>query len=129
MRSARSEAEGGAAVVDFVLICVILMPLVLGIIQVAVVLHVRNTLTSAATEGARYAGRSDVGLEAGERYARERAEAVVADRFLHGVEARSLRLDGAEVIEVRITAEVPALGLFGPSVRLEVEGHGLKEPR
>ena len=35
--------EAGAAVVDFVLVMVVLVPLFLGILQVALVLHVRNT--------------------------------------------------------------------------------------
>ena len=43
----------GAAVVDFVLVMMLLVPLVLGIAQVGLVLHVRNTLTAAASEGAR----------------------------------------------------------------------------
>ena len=41
--------------VDFVLVLVVVVPLFLGIVQLALVLHVRNTLTSAASEGARYA--------------------------------------------------------------------------
>ena len=41
--------------VDFVLVVVVVLPLFLGILQVALVLHVRNTLTCAASEGARYA--------------------------------------------------------------------------
>ena len=54
-RCARSAAEPGravpvddqrgSAVVDFVLVLVVLLPLFLGILQVALVLHVRNTLT------------------------------------------------------------------------------------
>ena len=46
--------ERGAAVVDVVLVLVVLVPLVLGVVQVALVMHVRNTLASAAAEGARY---------------------------------------------------------------------------
>lgn len=57
MGSAKSVVP---AVVDFVLVTVILVPLVLGIMQVALVLHVRNTLTSAASEGARYAATVDL---------------------------------------------------------------------
>ena len=59
--AARRRAERGAAVVDFVLVLVVLVPLFLGILQVALVLLVRNTLTSAASEGARYAATLDRG--------------------------------------------------------------------
>ena len=48
----RRRDERGSAVVDFVLVMIILVPLFLGILQVALVLHVRNTLTAAASDGA-----------------------------------------------------------------------------
>jgi Flp pilus assembly protein TadG len=38
-----------------VLVVVVLVPLVLGVLQVSLVLLVRNTLTAAASDGARYA--------------------------------------------------------------------------
>ena len=55
MHSRPSAADRGSAVVDFVLVMVVLVPLVLGIAQVGLVLHVRNTLTAAASDGARSA--------------------------------------------------------------------------
>ncbi|CAM3362729.1 TadE family protein [Nocardioides dubius] len=123
------DAERGNAVVEFVLITVILVPLVLGVVQVALVLHVRNTLTAAASEGARHAARADAGLPDGERYARGQASEAIAGRFLDKVVATSSRVDGAETVVLRISAEVPALGLFGPAVRVSVEGHAVEEPR
>ena len=42
--------ERGSAVVDFVLVSLVLVPLVLGIMQVALVMFVHNTLASAAHE-------------------------------------------------------------------------------
>ena len=65
MGDARRRTERGAAVVDFVLVLVVVVPLFLGIFQVALVLHVRNTLTAAASEGARYAATVDRPVEAG----------------------------------------------------------------
>ncbi|MGH3358422.1 MAG: TadE/TadG family type IV pilus assembly protein, partial [Nocardioidaceae bacterium] len=54
-----SGRDRGSAVVDFCLVMVVLVPLVLGIFQVGFVLHVRNTLTSAASEAARQAATLD----------------------------------------------------------------------
>jgi Flp pilus assembly protein TadG len=62
---ARRSRERGAAVVDFVLVLVVLVPVFLGILQVALVLFVRNTLTAAASEGARYAATLDRSPEEG----------------------------------------------------------------
>ena len=46
--AAREPTDQGSAVVDFVLVMMILVPLFLGIIQLGLVLHVRNTLVAAA---------------------------------------------------------------------------------
>ena len=90
MRPARGRrAEGGAAVVDFVLVLVVLVPLFLGILQVGLVLHVRNTLTSAASEGARYAARVDRGLDDGRARAREQAESALTGDLAPTVTARA----------------------------------------
>ena len=37
-------------------------------------------------------------------------------------------VDGAPGIEVTVRASVPALGLGGPAVDLEVTGHAVEEP-
>ena len=55
----RKDAERGAAVVDFVLIGVLLTLLFLAIVQLTLVLHVRNTLIDAAASGARYGTLAD----------------------------------------------------------------------
>ena len=53
------DAERGAAVVDFVLIGALLTLLFLAIVQLTLVLHVRNTLIDAAASGARYGTLAD----------------------------------------------------------------------
>ena len=46
----RRQRQRGAAVVDFVLVLVLIVPLFLGVLQVALVLFVRNTVTAAASD-------------------------------------------------------------------------------
>ena len=122
-----SRRERGAAVVDFVLVTVVLVPLVLGIVQVGLVLHVRNTLTAAASEGARYAATYDHGPGDGGALTRERVAGVLAARYAGQVSAQQTTVDGYPGVVVRVRAKVPALGLFGPAVSLEVEGHAVEE--
>ena len=119
--------ERGAAVVDFVLVSLVLLPLVLGIVQVALVLHVRNTLTAAATEGARYAATVDRTPADGVARTRRQVEGALADRFAEDVTASVRTTRGVPTVEVRVRAEVPPLGLWGPAVHLEVVGHGVVE--
>lgn len=113
--------------VDFVLVLVVLVPLVLGILQVALVLHVRNTLSAAATEGARHAATANREPGDGVAYTRRQIDGILAGRYARNVSARPTLLDGAEVVEVTVRAEVPPLGLWGPSVSLVATGHAIEE--
>jgi hypothetical protein len=114
-------------VVDFVLVLVVLVPVFLAILQLALVLLVRNTLAAAASEGARYAATFDRGPVDGEARTRSQIEGAVAAKFAQDVEARAVLVDGAPGVEVRVRAVVPALGIGGPAVELTVTGHAIEE--
>ena len=120
--------ERGAAVVDFVLVLVVLVPLVLGILQVALVMQVRNTLAAAASEGARVAATADRGPADGVAATREQIGDAIAGRYADDVSVRTVSIDGALGVEVTVRAQVPALGLGGPSIELEVAGRAVEEP-
>jgi Flp pilus assembly protein TadG len=126
-RSRRSRADRGAAVVDFVLVSLVLVPLVLGLVQVALVLHVRNTLTAAATEGARHAATVDRQPQDGVARTRAQIAGAIADRFAGEIAAGDVVVAGVPTVEVRVRATVPPLGLWGPGVELEVTGHAVRE--
>jgi Flp pilus assembly protein TadG len=119
--------QRGAAVVDFVLVLVVLIPVFLGILQVALVLFVRNTLTAAASEGARYAATLDRGPAEGAARTRSQIEGALAGRYAQGVTARETTIDGAPAVVVTVHVVVPTLGLGGPSVTLDVSGHAIDE--
>ena len=123
----RRRREGGAAVVDFVLVTAVVVPLVLGVIHVGLVLHVRNTLTAAASDGARLAATADHGLTDGVARTRSVVSGILAGRYAEDVTAQATSVGGYPGVEVRVEAEVPALGLFGPSVVVSVEGHAVEE--
>ena len=123
----RVRGAGGSAVVDFVLVVVVVVPLVLGLVQLGLVLHVRNTLTAAASEGARYAATVDRSPGAGVERTRSQIRTGLAGRFARQVSARPVTLDGVPGVEVQVRAEVPPLGLWGPAVRLQLSGHAVEE--
>ncbi len=113
--------------VDFVLVLVVLLPLFLGILQVGLVLHVRNTLTAAASEGARYAATVDRPASAGVARTRQQIAGALAARFARDITVHAERVSGAPGLRVDVVAEVPPLGLWGPAVRLRVSGHAIEE--
>ena len=127
MRLPGERIEHGSAVVDFVLVLVVLVPLFLGIIQVALVLHVRNTLTSAASEGARYAATLDRPLDAGVTKTRQQIAGAIAGRFASDITVAAVDVRGAPGVRVDVVADVPPLGLWGPAVHLSVSGHAIEE--
>ena len=126
-RPRRGRDDGGAAVVDFVLVMVVLVPLVLGVIQLGLVLHVRNTLTSAASEGARYAATIDRTPADGAERTRQLVASGLSAHYADDVSAQQTVVAGQPAVEVRVSAHVPALGLFGPSIDIEVAGHAVEE--
>ena len=120
----RRRTERGAAVVDIVLVMVVLVPVVLGIMQVALVLFVRNTLASAASEGARLAATRDRGPADGVALTRSQIDGAVSGKFAQDVSARQ----EGQTVEVIVHARIPALGLGGPSIEITVTGHAVEEP-
>ena len=123
----RRQRQRGAAVVDFVLVLVLLVPLFLGVLQVALVLFVRNTVTAAASEGARYAATLDRQPDDGATRTRAQISGVLAGRYARGVSAHEVTVDGAPAVEVTVHVVVPALGLGGPAVAFDVTGHAVEE--
>lgn len=109
------------------LVLAVLVPVFLGILQLALVLLVRNTLAAAASEGARYAATLD--REPADGAARTRAQitGALAGRFAQDVKAGPVLVGGAPGVEVRVHVVVPALGIGGPAVELTVAGHAVEE--
>ncbi|KAB2809385.1 pilus assembly protein [Pimelobacter simplex] len=121
------RSQRGTALVDLTLVTLVLVPVVLGIIQVALVLHVRTTLAAAASEGARLAATADADPAAGIARARAQVAASLSDRYARDVTVHRVLVDGAPGVEVTIRAVVPALGLGGPGVELTVTGRAVSE--
>ena len=113
--------------VDFVLVLLLLLPLVMGVLQLALVLHVRNTLASAASEGARYAAVAGSSPQLGEAKIREQVGAALSADFARDVVVRPAEVGGAPGYEAVIVADVPVLGLGGPAVQVRVTGQAVAE--
>jgi Flp pilus assembly protein TadG len=119
--------QRGAAVVDFVLVLVVLVPVFLGVLQVALVLLVRNTVIAAASEGARYAATLDRDPAAGAARTRSQIGGALAGRYARDVTAHEVTIDGAPAVEVTVHVVIPALGLGGPGISLDLSGHAIEE--
>jgi Flp pilus assembly protein TadG len=120
--------DEGSAVVENVMVTALLLAMVLGVVQVGVALHIRNTLAAAAHEGARFGANAD---QSGSG-AVERTESVIDEALPSGavdplVSASTVRRGGVEIVVVEVTARLPVIGPWGPSGALRVRGQALME--
>lgn len=128
MRAERRERDQrGSAVADFALVAVVLVPLFFGVLQLAMIWHVKSTLTAAASSGAHYGA----GYRHSPAQGAARTRAIVTDTFgadfRDQVTAHATRIAGQPAVEVDVTARVPVLVLWGPTIRVSVSGHAITE--
>jgi hypothetical protein len=120
-------AERGSAVAEFVLVAALLTALTLAVLQLALALHIRNTVLDAAAEGARYAALADSGLGAGADRSRDLITAAIGPAYAQDVSASFTDVAGQPGVQVRVLAPLPLFGLLGMDRGLEVVGHAAME--
>ena len=122
-----ANLDRGSAVVEFTLVSVLLTGLFLAVLQIGLVIHVRNTLVACAAEGARYAANADRGLADGATRTQLLIGESLSERFTGGVSARYVADDGVQLVEVEVTTTLPLFGFLGPDRGLTVRGHAVDE--
>jgi Flp pilus assembly protein TadG len=125
------QRDRGAAVVDFVGVMALLLLLFLGVLQLGLVLHIRNVLVAAAQEGARHNANADVpdpqeGRVIAERAVREALSGRAADGIRVGEPTVVDLGDGLQAVEVTIDARIPLVVVL-PDISIRVRGHALRE--
>lgn len=121
-------AEQGSAVVDFVLVGGLLTMFFLAILQLTLVLHVRNTLIDAAASGARYGTLADRNANDAEERTRGLISMALNPGFAEQVSTREVQFQGMRTLEVTVRSPMPVIGLIGPRDMLEVKGHAAVQP-
>jgi Flp pilus assembly protein TadG len=121
------DRESGSAVADFAMVAGLLSLLFLAVFQMGLALHIRNTLISCASEGARYAARADASPQDGVARATQMIKASLADRYADHITAMTTTVDGIEVVQIRVEAPLPVLGALGPDRVLTVQARAFSE--
>ena len=99
-----------------------------GIVQLGLVLHVRNTLIDCAAEGARYGAFADRTPQQGAQRTRDLITMSLSPRYARDVRAGRADVAGIPTVEITVVAPLPVIGLLGPARILTVSGHGMQEP-
>ena len=120
-------SERGAAVVEFTLVSVVLVGLFLAVLQLGLVLHVRNTLVACAAEGARHAANADRDLADGEARTSALMAESLSPRFSGGIASRYVTTGNVQLVEIEVTTTLPLFGLLGVDRGLTVTGHAVEE--
>lgn len=98
--------------------------LFMSILQLALVLHVRNTLTDAAASGARYGTLADRTPADGAERTADLIRVALNDSWAEDVSFSETTHGGVRMLRVTVRAPLPVLGFLGPGGGLEVSGHG-----
>ncbi|WP_157734199.1 MULTISPECIES: TadE/TadG family type IV pilus assembly protein [Frankia] len=121
--------DEGSAVVEFILVGTLLLFLFLGILQVGLILHIRNTLAADAAEGARHAANLGVPAADGGPYAQALIARTIpgrADTVCTGTDVEGP--GGTPLVQVTCKVAVPlVLVPLGDGVTITVTGHAVKE--
>lgn len=106
---------------------VVLVPLFFGILQLALIWHVKSTLTAAASEGAGYGASYQHTPADGAQRTREVIDQTFGTGLQDRVTARVTSVGGQPGVEVDVAARVPILVFWGPTLRVSVSGHAITE--
>lgn len=109
------------------MVSALLTVLTLSVIQLALALHIRNTILDAAAEGARFAALADNGLADGERRTRDLIATAIGADYARDVSARYESYLGRPAATVTVRTPLPLIGLVGVESGLEVAGHASVE--
>lgn len=119
--------ESGSAVVEFVFVGILLTFLTLGVLQLALALHVRNTIQDAASEGARWGSLIDSSPQEGIMRTKELITTAVGEQYAKDVTVSQEQWLGAPATVITVNAPLPMIGLWGPATSMEVSGHAAIE--
>lgn len=101
--------------------------MLLGVVQLALALHVRTMLTDAAAEGARYAALHGNDLDAGRDRTAELIAMTLPDAYAQSIAAGYDSYGDVTLVTVTVSAPLPVLGLLGPSSTIVVTGRAVDE--
>lgn len=123
----RLADDTGSAVVEFTLVGTILTVLTVSVLQLALALHVRNTVLDSASEGARFAALADNTPADGIERCRDLITAAIGDGYADDVTAASGSWMGHPAVTITVRTTLPVIGLLGFGGALEVSGHAAVE--
>lgn len=123
--AAGDSGDSGAAVAEFVMVVALLTAVFVSVLQLALVLHVRNTLMDAAAAGARYGALADRTAADGAQRTRSIVSDSLSPSFAENVSAQTFQVAGADGVRIVIDTSFPLMGFLPVAGDLTVRGEAL----
>lgn len=120
-------SERGSAVAEFTLVVSLLVVLVLGIAQVGMAIHVRNTVVACAAEGARLAANADRDVADGIALTQRLIASALSEGMVGTVTGRHVASPAGLDVQIEVSTRLPLVGLAGPDRSLTVTAHAVEE--
>lgn len=117
--------DRGSAVVEYVMVAGLVAMIFAATLQLALALHVRNTLIDASAAGARYGTLADRSPEDGVERTRRIVSGALGPRYAQDVVATTAAVGELRTLEITVVSPLPVVALFGPPDSLEVRGHAV----
>lgn len=121
-----ATSQRGSAVAEFVMVATLLIVVGLSIVQLALALHVRNTLIDAATNGARYGALANRSVEDGRQRTAMLISQSLNSGFAQDISASTSMVGDHELVEITVRTRVPLIGLLPNGWQLEVSGQAVR---
>lgn len=118
--------ENGSAVAEFVMVSALLTMLFVSVLQLALVLHVRNTLMDAAASGARFGTLADRSPAEGAQRTRELIGGSLGPGLSKDVEFKAITIGGQPGLRIIVSTPFPLLGYFAVGGHLHVSGEAAR---
>lgn len=126
-RPGAPPGELGSAVVENLLVTVLLTTLALAVVQLALALHVRTTVSDAASEGARYGALAGNGPADAVQRTGELIDEAIGDGYASRIQAAYGDYRGHAAIAVTVDGTLPVIGLLGVGEGLHAVGRAAVE--
>lgn len=126
MRRLRADDEGSAPV-EFVLVGTLLTVLTLAVVQLALVVYVRNVVHDAAVEGAYHGALADAKPADGAERTARLIDIAVGSALDARTSAAVVGGAGGPEVAVTVVATLPLVGLVGIPAGLEVTARAPQE--
>ncbi|MGH3652575.1 TadE family protein [Glutamicibacter sp.] len=119
-------SENGSAVAEFVMITTLLVVIAMTLIQLALVLHVRNTLIDAASNGAHYGALANRSVGDAQGRTRTMITESLHSGFARDIAVNTTRVGDSQLVTVSVNTRVPLVGLLPNGWDLHVEGEAVR---